>query len=45
LWRISHDEHPGAAVKGQERLFTKNTGLCKGASQCIGADACPVPYG
>ncbi len=45
MWRNLLDEHLEAAVKGLERLFTKNTGLCKSESLCIGADACPVPYG
>ena len=35
----------GAAVKRSNRLFTKNTGLCKVARRRIGADACPVPEG
>ena len=34
-----------AAEKGPKRLFTKNTGLCEGASRSIGADACPMPEG
>ena len=33
----------GAAVKRIWRLFTKNTGLCEGASRGIQTDACPVP--
>jgi len=32
-----------AAASRLKRLFTKNTGLCHGASRRIGADACPVP--
>jgi hypothetical protein len=35
----------GAAVNRSNRLFTKNTGLCKVARRRIGADACPVPEG
>jgi hypothetical protein len=35
----------GAAGSRLKRLFTKNTGLCHGASRSIGADACPVPEG
>ena len=31
-----------AAVKEAERLFNKNTGLCKAERRSIGADACPV---
>jgi hypothetical protein len=34
-----------AAVNRFNRLFTKNTGLCKVARRRIGADACPVPEG
>ena len=34
----------GAQTRGW-RLFTKNTGLCEGASRHIGSDACPVPEG
>jgi hypothetical protein len=33
------------AVTRGRRLFTKNTGLCKGVSRCIGTDACPVLEG
>jgi hypothetical protein len=33
-------EGAGSRLK---RLFTKNTGLCEGASRRIGADSCPVP--
>jgi len=32
----------GAAAKDLKRLFTKNTGSCEAAMQCIGADAWPV---
>ena len=38
-------EPEGAAVTRSNRLFTKNTGLCKVARRRIGADACPVPEG
>ena len=38
-------EPEGAAVKRSNRLFTKNTGLCKVVRRRIGADACPVPEG
>jgi hypothetical protein len=38
-------EHEGAAVNRFNRLFTKNTGLCKVVRRRIGADACPVPEG
>ena len=38
-------EPEGAAVNWSNRLFTKNTGLCKVARRRIGADACPVPEG
>ena len=31
------------AVKRPGRLFTKNTGLCKGASPSIQTDACSMP--
>ena len=34
-----------AAVKRPNRLFTKNTGLCKHVSGSIGTDACPVLEG
>ena len=34
-----------AAVKRPNRLFTKNTVLCEGASRCIRNDACPVLEG
>ena len=34
-----------AAVNRFNRLFTKNTGLCKVVRRRIGADACPVPEG
>jgi hypothetical protein len=34
-----------AAVNRPNRLFTKNTGLCKHASGRIGSDACPVLEG
>ena len=33
------------AVKDAERLFNKNTGLCKPERGCIGADTCPVLEG
>ena len=33
----------GAAAKRPGRLFTKNTGLCKGASLRIQTDACSMP--
>jgi hypothetical protein len=33
------------AMKGGERLFTKNTGLCEVERRSIGSDACPVPEG
>ena len=33
------------AQERPKRLFTKNTGLCEGASRRIGADACPMPEG
>ena len=38
-------EREGAAVNRFNRLFTKNTGLCKVVRRRIGADACPVPEG
>ena len=34
-----------AAVNRPNRLFTKNTGLCKHASGRIESDACPVLEG
>ena len=43
--RASPEEREGAAGSGLKRLFTKNTGLCHGASRRIGADAGPVPEG
>ena len=36
-------ELEGVAGSRLKRLFTKNTGLCEGASRRIGADSCPVP--
>jgi hypothetical protein len=41
----SAPERGAVAAKRPRRLFTKNTGLCEGASRRIGADACPVPEG
>ena len=38
-------EPEGAAVTWPNRLFTKNTALCKVARRRIGGDACPVPEG
>ena len=37
--------NPMVAVKRPNRLFTKNTVLCEGASRCIEYDACPVLEG
>ncbi len=34
---------PEVAAKRPGRLFTKNTGLCKGASLRIQTDACSMP--
>ncbi len=33
------------SLKRGERLFSKNTGLCKLERGCIGTDTCPVPEG
>ena len=35
----------GAAAKEPTELFSKNTGLCKHESGCIGADSCPMLEG
>ena len=37
------EEQRWVAVKRPGRLFTKNTGLCKGASLRIQTDACSMP--
>ena len=34
-----------ASLKRGERLFPKNTGLCKLVRGSIGTDTCPVPEG
>ena len=33
----------GVAYNRGERLFNKNTGLCKVKRRSIGSEACPVP--